>query len=75
MPPKKKKGKKKGKSEPELSGPEAEAELERKLLRDECKRLKEMRLREESLFNEYQQQKVLCRWKLGFLKLTPCRRN
>jgi hypothetical protein len=52
----KKKGKKS--SEPQLSGPEAQAEMERKLLIEEAKALKKRKELEELQFNEFQQEKV-----------------
>lgn len=51
----KKKGKKS--SEPQLSGPEAQAEMERKLLIEEAKALKKRKELEELQFNEFQQEK------------------
>lgn len=57
--PKGKKGKKgKKAAEPELTGPEAEAEMERKLLIEECKALKRSKEQQEVQFNEFQQEKV-----------------
>ena len=56
MPPKKKGGK--AKAEPMLTGPEAEAEMERKLLIEEAKALKKRKELEEMQFNEFQQEKV-----------------
>ena len=58
MPPKKKGGKKKGPAEPVLTGPEAEAEMERKMLIEECKALKKQKEREDVEYNEFQQEKV-----------------
>jgi hypothetical protein len=57
MPPKKKGKKGKKSKEPELTGPEAEEAMERKLLIAEAKRLKALKEREEMEFNEFQQQK------------------
>ena len=65
MPPKKeKKGggkKKKEKAGPKVPDAEAEAELARKALVDECKRLKKVKQSEEVAFNEFQQQKARAR--------------
>ncbi len=59
MPPKKKGGKKSKKAaEPVLTGPEAEAELERKMLIEEAKALKKQKEVEEAQYNEFQQEKV-----------------
>ena len=52
------KGKKKKEAVPELSGPEAEALMERKLLIEEAKALKRQKELEEIQFNEFQQEKV-----------------
>ena len=41
-----------------LTGPEAEAEMERKLLIEEAKALKKRKELEEMQFNEFQQEKV-----------------
>ncbi len=60
MPPKKKGGKGKKAAAPELTGPEAEAEMERKLLIEEAKALKKRKEVEEVQFNEFQQEKVRC---------------
>lgn len=58
MPPKKKGGKKAKAAEPVLTGPEAEAELERKMLIEEAKALKKQKEIEEAQYNEFQQEKV-----------------
>ena len=58
MPPKKKGKKGKKSSEPVLTGPEAEAEMERKLLIEEAKALKRQKELQEVQFGEYQQEKV-----------------
>lgn len=59
MPPKKKGGKKgKKDAEPVLTGPELEAELERKMLIEECKALKKAKEVEDAQYNEHQQEKV-----------------